>query len=874
MMRRLCVGGSRLEDERCAGAAHVIEHMDFRKLDWNDFSGMVKNASTSKLFIQHEAFMLLDPQHNHLQKELRFQKETMLGENLRGLKNSEILHEINNVRDEWAFNSQSGAAYRSVIMRMENKLLPRVWSHGAWSAPTIGTDQGLKNLRSSKDMLRMHRMFRSPERTYMVLAGPVDVNRTLDLLNHHFADIPRQVDNKLLRPIPTSVMPVPMAPAVSVLSLDSGNRAIAIGGVKGAYNKDTDVMLVMQHLVGMLGQQPAVKQHGASEVSLYLSPDEQAGVFSLLAKVDSNGNESQAIVQAKHALEEHVIAPLLSFNDSELLRNLVTQYKQSLKLALVSGPQQAAELAVQGILACGRPSWAWHVNDRFSDDNITAGRVQEVARQMFHPNYMGVVYCTSSTKSPLAQMIAQESHSSLYDVKDVLPNFNLKADISHLAPDIPHTNVCEYVDPKEALVVNTEQVFNQNKDHVGTIAYNTVQMLPLKQRALTCAFGTPTDYGGWAQASLAVAAMNTIARVCNASACKYELSNQQITATVQSMPNSSFEVQPLITSVAMAMAAGGTVDSYEVRELQAALPQAALNLAIEEAKAMYNQPSQLAVAQTRSQVCSALDPGYVPPDLNTATRLLSAEHTFVCQNLRSLYMQKPKLAGTNLSSTNLQQIAVQLSQLSSQVPSIASQIKRQPALTLQNLDHLKNTAVQQVSGLKTYPYVASVRGKQPLCRDDRAALLISNQVVAGGMGAAYNHEIRQRGVSYRPSGLIQLSWQDNPVLILNATFSKQHQEEGQSITQEHMRKWARGASSIFTQHNVEQAKNTIREQLLLTSTSFDAQKYNLLSEMDSARYSGKELLQSVNNMHNEHPRIALKKYFGRHVQLYESWVTC
>ena len=867
MMRRLCVGGSRLEDASCAGAAHVIEHMDFRSLDWLKFSGTVKNASTAKTFIQHEAYMLMDPKFNHIKNELDFQRQTMLGTNLLGLRDSEILHEINNVRDEGAYNSQSGSAYRAVIMRMENMLLPRVWRNG-WAAPTIGTDRGLTNLKTSDDMMRMHKMMRSPERTFLVLSGPVDVNSAFKLLHHAFQDIPCREDG-LLRNIPESIVPRPMQPQVSTLSLNSGNRAVAIGGLKGAYNHETDVMLVMQHLVNMLGQQPAVKQHNTHDVTLYCSPEQDAGVFTLLAKASSDGDEAQAIAQSTHALQEHVIQPLLAFNDRPLLDTILKQYRQSLKTALQSGPQEAAEMAIQGILACNKPSWAWHVDDRFSSAAITPRLVRKVAAQMFDPGYSGVVYCTAYDQARPLQVVCEMPESC-----HARSDFSTRVDISHLARDKPCIGTCEYIAPSMKDNICKEQVYNASHDHVGTVAYNAIKVVPLQKRALTCDFGTASNYGGWAQASLIVGAMNAISNMSCAGACRYKLESQRVIADLESTPDMQFSTQPLITSLAMAMAVSGAVDSPDVRQMQATLPTVALNSALEDAQKMYTSPAELAMAQTRSQTCSALDAGYVPPDIDTATRMLSAEHTFVCNYLSALCSCKPSISGTNMCSSNLHDVALKISTLASEMPTLAA--TAQESTLRRNIFRIdpQKTMVQTVSGLQTYPYVAAMRGSSPLRREDRAALLITNQVMCGGMGAVYTHDVRQRGVSYRPSGSLMLSWQDNPILTLNATFSKQHQSTGEMVTKDNLAQWASGSAHVFTPQAVNQAKQSICEQVFLTSMDFNAQKYSMLANMDPGRFSTAEVLRAVSQVDVRAPATVLQKYFDPGARIYESWVTC
>lgn len=869
MMRRVCVGGSRLEDPSCAGAAHVIEHMDFRSLDWNNFSGMNKNAATSKTYIAHEANMLLDPQFGHLKKELAFQKQTMLGDNLNGLSDRAIYNEIRNVRDEGNFNSQVGSGFRAVVMEMEKMLLSRVWSQNANTLPTIGTNTGLSNLKTAKDMLRMHHMFRTPSRTYMVMCGPVDVNRTLHLLHNTFHDIPRRHDD-LLRAIPTSVTPAPMRPSYSSISLDSGNRFVAIGGLNGAYSADTDVMQVMQHLVGMLGAQPAVQQNGLSDVSLYMEPTKETSVFSLVAKVTSDGPEVPAMARAHAVLEQCVINPLVTFQDDQILSQLLTQYRASVHEALQSGPQQCAALAVQGILACDNAALAWHVDDRFDNRCINAAQIRRVAQNMFHPQYLGVVHCTAHS-APRPQM-ALEAYSQ---GRHAPYHINLVPSTQHLAPPIAVTNVCEYV-PVSRLrsLHNKETVYDNSRARIGSIAYNVVPVQPLGKRALVCALGTPDEYGGWAKASLTVAAMNVLAKMAQCHNCKYALENQQLTATIEANVVQPTIVQPLLTSLGLGLAvtSSSIAPTPEVMQLRQLLPSQALQMAIQDAEAYYSTPSQLAMAQARSQTCDVNDAGFMPNSLASATRLLSAEHMFVDKYVHTLCMKAPMLAGTNIGSTHLHGIANQIHRLQKSVPAMPAM----PAIPSQD-DFIFHTApklevVHKMGGLHTFPYVASVRGRSALTRQDRAALLVSNQIMVGGMGAQYTHDIRQRGVSYRPNGGMELTWQQNPVLTLHATFDARVKDVGQTVTRNNIAKWSNGDASVFTPQAVNQAKQAIQQQVLLTAMEFSAQKYTLLANLDKQKFSTQEILKAVHRVQATDPPLALHKYFGQQPTIYESWV--
>ena len=862
MMQRVCVGGSRLEDASCAGAAHVIEHMDFRNMDWNAFGGINKNASTCKTNITHQAYMLLDPKYGHLQKELEFQKNTMLGHNLKPLSKKAIYNEIQNVRDEGMYNNQMGSGFRAVVEQMDEMMLKRVWEANAHTKPTIGTEFGLSNLKTAKDLLDMHHMIRTPERTYMVMCGPIDVNKALHLLQQTFLSVPRRVDS-MTRPIPQSIQPGPAQPAFSSITLDSGNRFINIGGVHGAYNADTDVMMIMTHLVNMLGSNPAVEQLGVSNVCLYAQPQIDAGVFSLIAQVAPEGDENKMMTQAQQVLEQNVIIPLLQFQDDQLLNQILQQYRQQLTETLQSGPQKCCALAVEGILACGKPSLAWHVDERFTLNRINAARVRQVAANMFHPNYIGIVHCTAhSTRAPAAIHTWSASNKKL-------PYFHTKPDISHLEDDIESTAICQYVHVNPKSLYNKENTLDAQRKPIATVAYNTTQMQPLNKRSLTCYFGTPSEYGGWAQANLLVAALNSLAEVSQSFSCSYKLEDQQIIGTVESRAGMDFTIDPLLASLSLSAAVASNQPSAQLDELRMQLPQACLQRALQNASEWYETPSQQAMAQTRSQICKVHEDGFVPSNLETAAKLLGAEHQFVLQSMTKMFLRKPKLACTNICRTHAHQIATALNEIKAKNTFDDSDSLKSPlSVSVPSSLHV----VHKMSGLHTYPYVASMKGKKKLDQRDRAALLVSNHVMCGGMGAHYTHSIRQLGISYRPTGSVQLSWNKKPVLLLNATFDKVDKDSGRKLTLQNIQDWCTGNAQTFTDKAVQQAKQTMKEQVLLYSMEFDSQKYALLACLDENKYSTEEVLRAVQAVQASDAQRALHKYFGDTNQTYESWV--
>lgn len=876
MMRRVCLGGSRLETEGDRGSCHAIEHADFRSLDWNDFAGMIKNASTSKTAIIHECYMLLDPAANHVQKELGFQRETMLGLNMQRLEPAAILREIDNVLDERDFNAQAGAAFRNMIMEGDRQLLGRVWQAGANVTPTVGTDRALSNIKTADDLMRLHHTYRDAARTQMVIAGPVDLDRSLALLHDTFHDV-KSPETGLLRAIPLSTQPSQVGAISSNISLNSGKRGICYSGIKPAYNADSDVCDVMRHLVGVLGSQPAVKQCGLTDVMMYFNPEEQTGTFSVLGNVTTEGDEETALSLAQQAIQEHIIAPICAFDDARSLAALLQQYRSKMHMASDNDPQQVAALAVQGILACNKASLGWHIDDRFAGSRITCERIRQVAQRLFDPEQMAIIRCTSSPGS-----VCNAAVGSLGRVRarPGIP-FNTAMSCSHLAPDNGGltTRTAEYMRDIESAAIHPIRVQDQCRNDIALCAYNANQVLPIRQQTLDCSFGKLENYGGWGQAMLTVEAMNAISKVVAGGACRFKLEQGHVVGTVEhdrAQPVQGLWTQPLVSCVAMAAAASGAVGNISgINQLSAQLPEAAYQEAVVTATKEFESPSKLALNQARSQACGPMDPGYAPANLAIATQMLQMGKDYMHASLRVLSDVVPRLYGTNASATDLTGTVQKLGMIAAE----ARQISRSLNLTRQRVQtrllgsHAPYmTLIQTMPGLRTYPYVASAQALRPLNRHDRAAFIVSNQIMVGGMGSVYTHDIRSRGVSYRPAGLTALGWQAKPVLLLHATFDESQAQEGAARTTTSMRRWASGDSQVFTDDAVAIAKRAILEQIQLVRMDYETQKYNMWADLDPDKFSTSEVREAIADVTAQQITATLPRYFTSAPKIQESWV--
>ena len=832
MMRRLCRGGSRLEDRSTAGVSHVLEHADFRIVDWNQFGGMDKNASTSKLFIEHQTYMLLDPSTRHLEIELAFQRQTMLGSNLH-MADEHLIKEVNNVKDEGLFNAQRGSYMRNMIMKMEDLLLPRVWS-GGWTAPTIGLNSGQDiSIHSSADLIKLHKKFRSPCRNTLVLAGPVDTTKTLQLVSDLFATVPANTEVMCL---PQTKVPTETGLVVGNVSTNSGMRGLAIGFLVPPYGQHSGAISLLPHLVAMLGGQPCLAECGVTDVTMYVNQDMDASVGSILCKVScDNENEEQAMRNAQTALEEHLLAPLCTFNDNKTLQELVRQLDLSVAETLQSGPQQAAAMAIQGVLAADKPSLAWH--HKLIHSNVRAKDIQTACGAMFDPDQMGIVRATSYNGS-----VKTASRFMTHRLYGVPLTKTMKTQCC--TRSLPPPNQAP---PATAFMYKsrppTISVLELNKS--TTISYNASSVQPVTKKQIVALLGDSTKYGGWASSAIVVSALNEVAKCTNAHACHFSLNNGSVMATVSecaASPETGYHFSnPLLKVLAVSTAMARDIPGME--QLRASLPAVTLKNAIETTRAQYEDVSFQAQALARSKVCGMGTPGYVPTNFSQAVEQLYERHESTVALLQLVSCCEVKLAGTNVSSSVLQQVAGNMTEIS----------KLSVALDVSKLKPLKHTvditANAKVDGLRTFPFVSAMRASRSLqSREDRALLILSNQIMVGGMGAMYTHDLRQDGVSYRPSGGVQLSWQDNPVLTLSATFDKRDREHGEKRTQFFMRKWAQGDTSMFNATTVRVAAQSLREQVNLRSYEFPSLAFDVAARLSPQKLGSAELLQHLDRI--------------------------
>jgi predicted Zn-dependent peptidase len=881
MMRRFVEGGSRLESPDMAGTAHVLEHADFRVIDWNTFKAMNMNAETGKLGIAHHAHMLLDPLAGHIATQFAFQKETMLGNNIMKMSSGALIKEVNNVKDEGLFNGQYGMRNRAMIMEAEKLLVLSVWDGGR-VGPTIGDNNGQSiSVTEPSDLLRLHKQLRGPSRTTMLLAGPLDTNAALQAVSTYFDDL-RIHDDLSLRPLPRTRPPSPIVVAGNVTT-GANTRGLAIAFVVPPYGELSNNMVIIQQLTGMLGSQPVLEENGVTDIGMYYNPHKEASVAVFLASVAATDPiEERAMCRAQEALMEFVIKPLQTFQQEDMLTEMLRQYRSMISETAAGGPQEMAALAMQGIHAAEMPSLAWHAGEMFVPSKITIATIQATARSVFTPLHMAIVRSTQTEGSvglaPLPRAVGPSSRLSLmgrrFSPGPTTRNFPLRYSTAHVpaAFDGTRARVPQYIGPGQNARIERVPVIMRGKT-VGVVAYNTSQVLPLTRKKLTAVFGSVRDYGGWANAQVTAAAMNTIAKATGAQGVKFSVEGSRVMATVAdslSRPAAQAFERPLVSTIAMASALiNGHVSGAHA--LLEQLPSEAVNAAEKHAHGKYDDISYMAQAQLRSILCSKSSNGYMPGTYEKAIQTIYAAQGTVIGGIRTLVAHPPHLVGTNTSCAMLSQVAVNLLQVQGGSapahPAILSRTWQAPTSAA------RVTLVQEYAvGIKTFPYVAGVKGSRTLLRQDRAAFILTNQLMVGGMGAAFSHDIRQRGVSYRPSGGVQLSWGDEPVLTLNATFDQTDLEVGTERTRSYLESWRTGDAAVFTEERFEAARTTLLEQLQLHKMEFGAIQYDLLALLDERKFSSTEFAQELNNLTFADMSKKVRKYFTPGTPLKEAIV--
>ena len=859
MLHRIVIGGSRLEDRSSAGLAHLLEHLDHRLLDWNSVGGSNTNASTCKTNIQH----MIQTIPSNLANGLNFNYQTMRGLNL-DIATGDLQHESHNVASEGQFNAQKGSMPRNLIMKQEELLLQRLWPE-AWVKPTIGLKNGEDlNVTDAAAIKAFHRTIRCPSRTTMVLAGPVDAEASIKLLDHVFKDVPRSTS---LKAIPAVRAPTSKGFLAGNVSSNSHSRGISIGYLAPPYGMDSLTLGVMPHLVGMMGKSnPVFKNNGLTDVGMYFNPSKDGSVVIFFAKVKvDHRSEEEALTAAQQVLHDNIVVPLKVFDADPMLTQVKAMLNGYMAESILSGPSQAAALAITGIEASDMPSLAWHHNELY--ENVSSSSIRKVATNLFNTQQMAVVRYTESDGSvglakPLEQIKVPRPGGSVQLVREPDNSAYLStARCIQLRQDTkPY-----WVKATEPRYLEKPPKFVTSVRGASRLSYAN-NIMPTSKKYLMAMFGEVSDYGGWPSAALVVAAMNELAKSTGASGVSFKIEQNAVVGTVSRSNGAPPSSVPMHLELARVVAAADAMlhGTPQMRQVAQSLSFAALQGALDESSKQYDSVSFQAEALARSKVCNTTDNGYRPSSMQNAHAQLCERFKNVTELLQVAVTAPPKVTGVNVAMSNVQACASALSTLN-KCGSHAD------VRFLSRLPSNVNTHTQAaVPGLLTYPCVSTSKSGVAL-RDtekmDRAALILSNKIMVGGMGSVYMHQIREHGLSYRPSGSIRLSWSAQPIITLNATFDHDDQRKGTAMTSAILQDWKTG-KKYFTLENVRQARRAIVEQLAISAYDIDALKYEGLSTLSQSRLGVDGLLEQcrliekkVETDSSYMPSI-MQKYFG------------
>lgn len=910
-LQRVVVGGSRLEDKHIAGMAHVLEHADFRSMmpgeggihTWENMRAIVGNAWTNMLGIGHVSSFLVHTaptDEYHVDMAMQFQRDTALGRNLLRITPEALINEVQNVKDEGLYNSQYGAQPRNMIQENNRLLLKHIWNTG-WTYPTIGTNAGQDIvLNNPARLIELHHQLRSPARTTLVLAGPIDPLKTLQLVKSLFTGAGDSVtaaeaaaglrtlkdlyqNPHELRPIPTTRTQLEPYTVSSNISMNANTRGISRGFPAAPYGADTQVLQVIQQLVSIHAKHPAIAANGLEDVGMYFQPDAGGTVVSLLGTVNQNdSNEQRALTRAHQALSAYIIQPILNFNDSRALAKLMRQYRAMSQEATQSGPENTCGLAIQGIKLADTPSLMWHHDTLFSDTRITVEAIRRVAAATFNSAVNSTVCNTQFTGSappmpPPVDVVSNGSSSLMSSVSHLFQRVRTPGPVRFPAPLQTKQEVWDLAGPPSKTVRLLPQFSNRSSNAnirtaklwdkaanrpLAVVAFNAIKALPSTQRRLTIVLGNVSEFGSWANASLVVSALATIAKAARRPGVKFQLTGGQLRGTVQdsaARPKDQSFVLPLVHTLAIAGALSRGVRVEGLTELAAQLPNGARIDAENEARKSYKKLVYMADAQIRSQAVTPVENGYVPATFELAVSELYTAKEGVMEGLRIAVAHVPTLAATNMSYPDILSSATMISKACSGLKS---------TYTVPELYKSPGTAeppvvdMVQVPGLSTYPYTAAMRGSRALELGDRAALIVSNQLMVGGLGSVYSAAIRKGGMSYRPAGGVRLAWSAHPMITLNATFDASDRAEGQAVTHQKLRMWATGDSHAFTEAKFQTACTTVREQLEMRKMDFKSIEYDLLAHLDDNKLGTEQLVKQLDLLTLQRTTAVLAKYFG------------
>ncbi len=424
VVHRLIESGSQCEDYTNLGATHALEHMMFKDgAPWERFAtvGANLNAYTSMKTLATTAVL----SQEQLMDWLTYQGECMRGQHMLAISPEQLSSEVANVLDEMHRNQSA----QNVGRKMMQALGEMCMLQGNTFA-TIGKESTLKRLTSAEDIHSLQQSLLGPSRNTLLIVGNADAQQLFNHINDTFSSIPI---NRRLRALPSAEMPKGNGMQVRNIREQGGATNIAFGWPCPAYNKDVDVLRVIQELVAperganslLKGMKDANVVYQANMlVPFSKTPD----MVAIMASVPCNiAMEPQMVMRAENGMMDVLTNILPHFSDQKSLDAALTRVKHSLTSNAYGDAVAIADSISDGIKT-GAPSLHRHADVRFSPKTITLNDIRDVSTRLLSRGNMAVVRYLQNTLPPQSRfdLTARNSLRMDQDTRVILHEQELK----------------------------------------------------------------------------------------------------------------------------------------------------------------------------------------------------------------------------------------------------------------------------------------------------------------------------------------------------------------------------------------------------------------------------------------------------------------
>ena len=406
VVHRLIESGSQCEDYTNLGATHALEHMMFKDgAPWERFAtvGANLNAYTSMKTLATTAVL----SQEQLMDWLTYQGECMRGEHMLSITPEQLSSEVANVLDEMHRNQSA----QNVGRKMMQALGEMCMLQGNTFA-TIGKESTLKALTSAEDIHRLQQDLLGPSRNTLLVVGNVNAQQLINHVHSTFGPIP---PNSRLRDLPTPEMPAGNGMQVRNIREQGGATNIAFGWPCPAYNKDVDVLRVIQELVAPdRGAhslvQPMKDANIIFQTNMLVPFSKTPDMVALMASVPCNmAMEPQAVMRAERGLMDVLTNKLPHFSDQAALNAALTRVKHTLDCKAFGDAVDIADSVSDGIKS-NMPSLHRHTGSRFAKSTITLKDIRDVSTRLLSQGNMALVRYLQNTLPPQAKFDLAPSH--------------------------------------------------------------------------------------------------------------------------------------------------------------------------------------------------------------------------------------------------------------------------------------------------------------------------------------------------------------------------------------------------------------------------------------------------------------------------------